>query len=259
MRAKSAIAWCDYTSNFWLNCKPVSDGCKNCCARRDADYRFHHVIWGSDERPRIGVTARTLPLQWNQQASLSGEVVRVFANFWSDFFDKQAHPAVRTAAWNMIRMCSSLTWLILTKRPQNILKMLPDDWVDGWDHVVLGVSVENQTEADRRIPILLAVPARRRFISFEPLLDAITLHPEWLADGRLSWGIIGGESGTGARPMDPAWARAIRDQLAVAGVAIFFKQTGSNRPPGLWPPGIRGHGTDPAKWPADLRIQEFPA
>lgn len=115
------------------------------------------------------------------------------------------------------------------------------------------MTAENQHEAARRVPLLSAIPAAIRFISAEPLLAPLDLRP-WLC--ALSWIIVGGESSSRARPMDPAWARDLRDQTHAARGAFFFKQTGQNR--ALWPRVKSRHGTDPAEWPVDLRIPEFP-
>ena len=101
-------------------------------------------------------------------------------------------------------------------------------------NVWLGVSVENQAAADERIPLLLRTPAAVRFISAEPLLGLIGLayrfpHADGMRDDRF-WVICGGESGSGARPMNPDWARSLRDQCAAAGVPFFFKQWGEFAP-----------------------------
>ena len=174
----------------------------------------------------------------------------------ADIFDNRAPPAWRTDLWALIRATPALEWQLLTKRPQNIAGMLPPDWGDGWPNVWLGTTTENQHEAVRRIPHLIAVPATVRFLSVEPMLEAIDLSP-WL--DRLHHVIVGGESGVGnrSRPMDPHWLRDLRDQALTAGLALFVKQLGSNR--AAWP-GVRHRkGEDPAEWPADLRIQDFPA
>ena len=99
---------------------------------------------------------------------------------------------------------------------------------DGWANVWLGTTTENQIEATRRIPHLVAIPAAVRFLSVEPMLEAIDLSP-WLGD--LDWMIVGGESGVGnrSRPMYPDWVRNLRDQVRAAGGAFFLKQVGSNR------------------------------
>jgi len=155
---------------------------------------------------------------------------------------------------------------------------------DEWPlpNVHLGVSVENQHWADVRIPLLLQTPAAVRFLSCEPLLAPVDLAPyspegvQWnwlLPDGGLgqenagddgehvSWVIVGGESGPGARPMDIAWVRSIRDQCSAAGVALFVKQLGK-RPVGLPPLRAVRKGDNANRaietWPEDLRIREFP-
>jgi protein gp37 len=127
----------------------------------------------------------------------------------------------------MIRQTPCLQWLLLSKRPENFPRFLPEDWGCGYHNVCLMVSTENQEWAERRIPILLGTPARWRGLSCEPLLGGIDLAP-WL--GGLDWVIVGGESGKGARPMDPDWARSLRDQCAGAGVSYFFKQWGAWAP-----------------------------
>jgi protein gp37 len=105
-------------------------------------------------------------------------------------------------------------------------------------------------EANRRMPAITSIPARLRFLSVEPLLERVTLDLRGIG-----WVICGGESGAGARPMLPAWVRDVRDQCAAARVPLFTKQTGSNRTG--WP-SVTGNGDDPAEWPEDLRVQEFP-
>jgi protein gp37 len=123
----------------------------------------------------------------------------------------------------------------------------------------MGVSVEDQTRADERIPELLATPAAVRFVSAEPLLSPVDLEG-YLCNlecgSRLDWVIVGGESGHGARPMRPEWARSLLDQCRAAGVAAFFKQAGSRREG--WPAGVVGKGDDPRQWPEWCQMQEFP-
>jgi len=167
---------------------------------------------------------------------------------------------VRRRLFRLPTATPNLDWLFLTKRPENIARMMPDakcplcKGKGGWEtgaysgdcrcgnglvirpNVWLGVSVENQEQADKRIPILLKTPAAVRFLSMEPLLGPVDLHLRIPADtsqpkisGILSgihWVIVGGESGHGARPMHPDWVRSIRDQCQAAGVPFFFKQWG---------------------------------
>jgi protein gp37 len=134
----------------------------------------------------------------------------------------------RERLWNLIDQTPALDWLLLTKRPDRVGKCVP--WGRDWpDNVWLGTTTENQSWANRRLDELLRYPARVRFVSAEPLIGALDLRP-WLKpdkDGRrIDWVIAGGESGAKARPMNPEWARELRDQCERAGVAFHFKQWG---------------------------------
>jgi protein gp37 len=158
-----------------------------------------------------------------------------------DFWDNQVPDEWRTEALGIIRQCRSLHWLILTKRPQNIDKMLPPDWGDGWPHVWLGVTVENMIEARRRIPVLLKVPARARWLSVAPLLEPLDLR-QWLGRG-IDWIVVGGETGSkDARYMEPDWVRDLRDQCHNGGATFFMKQMSKRKP-----------------IPDDLMVRQYPA
>jgi protein gp37 len=183
------------------------------------------------------------PILWNEK-----DPGLVFTSSWTDFFLEEADPW-RMSAWHIIRMTPNNTYQILTKRPENIVERLPHDWGDGWPNVWLGVSVENQEMANLRIPILVDIPAKVRFLSCEPLIGPITLS-RWLEpQQRIRWVIVGGESGPAdrARPMHPFWAEQIQYDCEVAGVPFFFKQWGRwgvnpiTKPDGrsrlLWPDG----------------------
>ncbi len=141
-------------------------------------------------------------------------------------FDNQVPPEWREDLFALIRECRRLDWLLLTKRPQNIQKMLPLDWSEGYRNVWLGVTAENQEWFDRRWKHLQDIPATIKFISYEPALGPLRLpkngpFPDWL--------ISGGESGCGARPMDPQWVRHIIRDCRRFGVAPFHKQWGNYR------------------------------
>lgn len=149
---------------------------------------------------------------------------------------------MRDQLFRLIESTPNQDWLLLTKRPQNVMSMVPKSWQTKFpDNVWMGTTVENQEWADERIPILLSIPAKVRFLSCEPLLGPVDLkisqHRGAMDDPRLGgnfrdfneafhWVICGGESGPGARPMHPDWARSLRDQCAGAGVSFFFKQWG---------------------------------
>ena len=152
----------------------------------------------------------------------------------------------------MMEKTPYLDWQVLTKRPENIMRMVLLSWKKCWpEHILIGASVEDQKRADERIPHLLTVPAKIRFVSAEPLLGPINfLEPDfsdaghgqgWLRAGnaaggpQISWVITGGESGPGARPMKPEWADSIRLQCARNDVAYFHKQNGgAHKIDGVW-------------------------
>lgn len=227
----SGVNWTHHSLGFWIGCQHASDGCLNCYAEQKEDHRFHRVKWGPGQPRR-----RTRPETWQQAFKWNSEAIeqnmryRVFANPESDTFDNAVDPRWRSDAWAVIRHCQNLDWLILTKRPQNIRKMLPPDWGDhGWPNVWLGTTTENMVEARRRIPILARVPARHHFLSAEPLLEPVNLQP-WLRDGVIDWVICGGESGNKYRPMEADWARYLRDQCAHFRTAFFMKQMAARHP-----------------------------
>lgn len=149
----------------------------------------------------------------------------------SDVFERRAElNPWRERLWDLIEATPNLDWLLLTKRPQNIEKM--GRWKSDWpDNIWLGTTVENQKYADERLPHLLKHKAAVRFLSCEPLLGSVDLSKWMKAKPRKSlhgidWIIAGGESGPGARPMLPGWARSLRDQATKFGVAFHFKQWG---------------------------------
>jgi protein gp37 len=161
-----------------------------------------------------------------------------------DFADNQVPTRWRDDAWHRIDQTRHLDWMLLSKRPENYLKMLPrkdtgaPDWGDGWQNVWVGTTIEDRDRL-RRIDHLRAVPARIRFLSIEPLLEdlgTIDLSGIHLV-------IVGGESGPRARPMHPDWARSLRDQCASNNVPFFFKQWGEWRPSGAWIDGALEPGS----------------
>lgn len=208
---------------------------------------------------------------------------RVFCASLADWLDDEVPVEWLSDLLYLVIKCKNLDWLLLTKRPQlwrtrlqevanhsDIGAMIATHWLDGNPppNVWVGTTCENQAMADKRIPELLAIPAKVRFLSCEPLLEAVTLSEKksdgecysWLCDTfhdpnsptkmrqdppRIHWVIAGGESGPGFRPFDPDWARSLRDQCKAAGVAFFMKQMGGARKPF---PEI----------PEDLMIREFP-
>jgi len=235
MGENSKIEWTDHTMNFWVGCTKVSPACDYCYAESWAKRAGNPELW-TGERRRTTRENWLQPYKWNDRARPGARPAwdnhrpRIFTNSLADFFDNQVPAEWRADAWHVIDKTRHLDWLILTKWPQNIAKMLPFKWGDGWSHVWLGTTCENQEVADRNIPILLSVPAAVRFVSLEPLLGPIHL---WWFNGpgaRIDWVICGGESGHHARPMRIEWVRNLRDQCAAAGVPFHFKQWGEHRP-----------------------------
>ena len=246
------------TFNSWHGCVKVSQGCKFCYADAQ-DRRFGPSHWGPGaERKMMSEAYWRQPLRWNRDAAEAGVRRKVFCAFMSDVFERLPadHPsagaveAARERLWNLIYVTTHLDWLLLTKRPENVRVMVPPSW---WGqgfppNVWVGTSVEDQQSADTRIPHLLRVPARVRFLSCEPLLGPVDLCRvnaegyRWntltgerrgiitrdiVTTGAVDWVIVGGESGHGTRPMHPDWARGLRDQCTALGVSFFFKQWGA--------------------------------
>jgi protein gp37 len=213
-------------------------------------------VWGpakTTNRRLFGDGHWREPVGWNAAARREGSRKRVFCASMSDVFED--HPQVttpRSRLFQLIDETESLDWLILTKRPENIGAFVPPAWLERpRSNVWFGTSVEDQRRADERIPILAKVPAAVRFLSCEPLLGPI---PD-LDLSAIDWVIVGGESGPGARRMDVAWARSLRDQAKRTRTSFFFKQTGTVLASEL---GAYGKGHDLPALPIDLRIREFP-
>ncbi len=229
MARNSRIEWTDHTFNPWWGCTKVSPGCTHCYAETWA-HRVGMEIWGAKAHRRfLSDQHWKEPLRWDREAAREGRRHRVFCASMADVFEFRAElRPVRARLWDLIDQTPHLDWLLLTKRPHLVSRMVP--WGNNWPHNVwLGTTAENQKWADKRLPRLLDYPAAIRFVSCEPLLGPINLSP-WLNE--LDWVIAGGESGPRARPMNPAWAIGLRDQCIQAGVAFHFKQWGH------WTPNV---------------------
>jgi len=249
MSENSKIEWCHHTFNPWIGCTKVGPGCDNCYAEADFDKRRHVVQWGAGQpRKRTAMSTWAMPLRWNAKAERLGVRYRVFCASLADVFDNEVPAEWRHDLFDLIERTPHLDWLLVTKRIGNVRQMIPDRWsVCMPPNLWLGITVVNQAEADRDIPKLLGLKVSVRFLSMEPLLGPVDLRFHVFSeptgnfrthagkrqmelrkpvDGGLHWVIVGGESGPGARPMHPQWARALRDQCAAAGVPFLFKQHG---------------------------------
>jgi protein gp37 len=258
MGSKTGISWTDATWNPWQGCTKVSAGCQNCYMYREKEQ------YGQDPFKVVRSSPATFnaPLKWARTGKLP-EGSRIFVCSWSDFFHKDADPW-RAEAWEIIRQLPQYSFLIPTKRIEHVI---PAD-LDGLKNIWLGASVENQETADKRIPILLSMPAqiKVRWLSVEPMLEKMELgyylcgcpevdhidysgYPEWCQTTYpIDWCVVGGESGSGCRPMEIEWARDLLRQCQQAHTPYFLKQLGG------WP-NTRHELSD---FPEDLRIREFP-
>jgi protein gp37 len=246
MGMDTEISWADASFNPWVGCFKVSPGCKHCYAETFMTRKSRWAnTWGppeTTERIRTSAANWAKPLQWDRQAQKEGRRIKVFCASLADVFEDN----IQVRSWRLdlfmlISDTPNLDWQILTKRPEFAREffeqhpgfLLPNVW--------LGTSIENQEQADKRIPELLRIPAAIRFLSVEPLIGPVDLlSVDSRQDARLivnyrrviDWVIVGGESGPNSRPMHPDWARSIRDQCMAAGVAFHFKQWGEFLPDG---------------------------
>ncbi len=222
MSEKTNIDWCDSTFNPWWGCRKVSEGCLNCYAERENAGRFKRVReWGVDYW-RTGKSYWDKAETWAKEAMRKGKMRRVLVGSMMDPFDANAPAIWRRDLWRLLGQVvkyDSIEWILLTKRPENIFGMLPDEF-QGNPLIRIGVSAENQARADQRIEQLLTSWSGPNFVSVEPMLEAIEL-PYM---NHLQWVICGCESGPGARPMELGWVRGLRHQCLAWEVPFFFKQ-----------------------------------
>jgi protein gp37 len=250
MAENSKIEWCDHTFNPWVGCTKISPACDHCYAETWARRTGHPELWDG-ERRRTKTWGD--PVKWSKQAvgtlpgrSVEGRRPRVFCASLADVFDNQVPTRWRDDLWFLIHGTPELDWLLLTKRPQNIRKMLPDprtgiqEWGSGWPNVWLGTTCGDQGEYDRNWPHLRDIPAAIRFISHEPALGCLWDF-DTTAGSAPDWVIVGGESGPKARMMDVEWARTTQRNCRTLGIAFFMKQM-----------------TGKAPIPEDLMVREFP-
>lgn len=235
MGFKTGIEWADHTHNFWVGCTKISAACDNCYAESWAKRAGTPELW-QGERRLTSAKNRAEPRRWDRQAAKAGVRRRVFCASLADVFDNQVPVEWRTDLWALIDSTPSLDWMLLTKRPQNIAKMVPDDWGQGRPNVWLGTTTEDQKAFDQRHKHLQSVPAVVHFLSCEPLLSGINMAEglaySWPERHKINWVIGGGESGPHARPTHPLWRSALRDQCAMAScpTAFLWKQNGEFLP-----------------------------
>lgn len=212
------------TWNLWHGCTRVSTGCKHCYM-----YRRDEAV-GRDPSKVEKTKSFNLPVSRFRAGEYKGRFKVpagsfVYTCFSSDFFHVEADKW-RDDAWDMIRERSDCSFLIITKRPERIEKCLPFDWDNGWKHVTIAVTVENQEMADRRLPVYLAVPMKHYSVMIEPMLSAVDLR-KYLSLGKIEDVNVGGESGPEARICDYDWVLDVHEQCVESGIGFYYHQTGA--------------------------------
>lgn len=271
MADQTLISWADKTHNHWIGCSRVSPACDGCYAAHLMETRLGRVEWGgpgkgNGTRSLTSEANRRKPISWNKQAERDGTRPFVFCSSLADVFDNQVPVEWRLDLFELIKATPNLVWLLLTKRPQNIVKMVK---AIGFmpSNIAFGATVEDRQRVETNLPHLIVAAGLRPlflFASCEPLLGDLGDLSPWmngdpcpqrLADGEyydtgvkigsdgwpklpaIGWWISGGETDQGghkARPTHPTWFRSLRDQCASAGVAYHHKQNGEWMPTGEW-------------------------
>ncbi len=214
MANSSSIEWTEATWNPLTGCTKVSPGCKHCYAERMAKrlQAMHHPSYASGFKLALHERLLDLPLQWKRPRT-------IFVNSMSDLFHPDVPLDFIQKVFATMDEASQHRFQVLTKRPERVLELSPSlPWSA---NIWMGTSVEN-TKYEGRIDLLRRTAAHTKFLSLEPLLGPL----DNLNLTGIHWVIVGGESGPGARPMDPAWVVAIRNQCLAEGVPFFFKQWG---------------------------------
>ena len=227
---KTSIEWAEFSWNPVTGCSSVSEGCKNCYARRMARRlagRYGYPAYPNHFDVALHPDRLDVPLRRKKPTMY-------FVCSMSDLFHEDVPISFLHRIFNVFASCKQHVFLVLTKRPERMaifttmwtedvrfINCTPDDWA--LPNLYLGVSVENQATADGRHGYLHQCPAAVKFVSYEPALASI----DWAGWEFVSQIISGGESGPGARPSHPDWHRATRDFCQARGIAYFFKQHGA--------------------------------
>lgn len=254
MGEKTGITWCDSTWSPWWGCVEVSPECANCYARElDAKY-------GGPTKPHWGASGTRRAMSdahwaqacaWDRAGWETGTRKRVFPSMCDPF---ERHPdlgELRARFWDLVDL-GGIVWLLLTKRPENVLEMVPHHWLSSWpENVQIGFTAGAQRQFDERWPFAREIPARVLFLSYEPALGPLDISvgvQGWYSEAqhdchgddeacaqrcpiegqvesrKLGQVIVGGESGSERRGMDLAWLESIAQQCDAASVPLFVKQ-----------------------------------
>ena len=254
MGKDSNIEWTDHTVNLWWGCAKVHKGCKNCYAEAFSDHRYGNELWGENQ-PRKLIKSSFKNLQdYQKAAKLSGRKQIVFVGSMMDIFEdskKLQNPVGDYRETKDLRQelfvrisdekYDNLIFLFLTKRPENILEMIPWNWGMGEmpKNVWFGCSVSDTDSTEKFIPIMnqISMITPNLFISMEPQIEPIEL----IDLTNIKWLIQGGESGWNSRQFHTEWARRMREICKEQDTAYFFNQINKRKP-----------------IPEDLMIREFP-
>lgn len=266
MAKNSNIGWTQHTWNPWRGCSKISAGCKYCYFYREMQRWKDGKNWDSFNPKDFNKSKTTFrdPYKWKNRA-------RVFVGSYTDFFHSKVPAAWRIAAWNVMRECEHI-YQILTKRPGNILKFLPDDFGEGkWSKQFwIGVSIES-TKQLRRLRSLAKVkekyPDITAWVSFEPLLGEIDLNAEEnkefksILKKHIDWVVIGGESGNNTgkykfRNCESDWILKLKVDCMKLKCAVFIKQLGNHLARQF---KLKDkHGKDELEFPAQFLVQNYP-
>lgn len=291
MSTTTTISWTEATWSPVTGCTRISPGCENCYIERTTPFRverrkFNLPVIGGTTGVKLHSDRLGIPMKWRQPR-------RIFVCSMADLFHEQVPGRFIADVFAVMSLAPQHSYQVLTKRHGRMRSILSSvnfrpmvnaaraargaDPLPGSGPVVLpqvwlGVSAENQRWADIRIPALLDTPAAVRWVSAEPLLGPIVLNEAWQGWGSpstwvkpsLDWLVAGGESGPGARECDPRWIRHLVADCAAGGTAPYVKQLGSVWARDTFVGGQPVSKTDPKGenpnfWPADLRVQKYPA
>lgn len=216
----NAIEYKSMMWNLWHGCHKLSPGCKHC------------YVYRGDARRSIdsNLVTQTKNFDLPVRKKRNGEYkvpsgTLLYTCFTSDFFLEDADPW-RAEAWKMISLRKDLQFMIITKRIDRFMETIPDDWGEGYDHVTICCTIENQDRAIYRLPIYKKAPIKHKILICEPLLERIDLDPydigSWIEQV-----VVGGESGNEARPCNFDWILELRNVCMKNNVSFWFKQTGA--------------------------------
>lgn len=282
MADETLISWADMTFNPWIGCTRISPACDGCYAAHLMETRMGRVQWGgpgkgAGTRERTSDANWRKPLAWDKKAKAEGRRPFVFCSSLADVFDNEVPTEWRRDLFELIAATPNLVWLLLTKRPQNIVKMVKEIRMMP-SNIAFGTTIEDRERAKKNLPGLIVAAGLRPlflFASCEPLIGDLGDLKPWMqgdpntqqllegerfeqgikigADGwpklpAVGWWITGGETDQGshkARPTHPNWFRSIRDQAIYHGLAYHHKQNGEFLPSSVAVPMNLHHKTQP--------------